>query len=449
MALRTLMLKKRLDDKRKELETLRAVDFSQREAELEKSIEETTTDEERSFVDSEIEKFEAERTAHDASVRELETEVENLEKELDEIEEKNDAEPEAKPEARTEEKKVEVRTMESRTFFGMNIMERDALFAREDVKAWLQNTREIMSRKETRGVSGGAYTIPQVVLPLVYSEVDKSSKLRAHVSETSVPGTTRQVIAGAVPEGVWTEMCGTINEGAISFTNIELDGFKVGCFIPVCNALLEDSDIALASEIISMLGQGLGYALDKAIVFGTGTKMPTGMAVGTGLVKISLSGKTGKALFAAMLKGCGSMKHELGELVWIMNRTTHLAIMAETVEFNSAAALVASANSTMPVVGGAIVELDFVKDNEIIVGYGKRYKLARRADIRIAQSTEVKFIEDQTVFKATARYDGKPVFADAFMAFGLTGAPTAALDTNHPFAADTANTPAQSAGGAG
>ena len=36
MALRTLMLKKRLDDKRKELETLRAVDFSQREAELEK-----------------------------------------------------------------------------------------------------------------------------------------------------------------------------------------------------------------------------------------------------------------------------------------------------------------------------------------------------------------------------------------------------------------------------
>lgn len=52
MALRALMLKKRLDDKRKELEALRAVDFSQREAELEKSIEETTTDEERSFVDS-------------------------------------------------------------------------------------------------------------------------------------------------------------------------------------------------------------------------------------------------------------------------------------------------------------------------------------------------------------------------------------------------------------
>ena len=104
MALRTLMLKKRLDDKRKELETLRAVDFSQREAELEKSIEETTTEEERSFVDSEIEKFEAEKTAHDASVRELETEVENLEKELDEIEKKNDTEPEEKQPEPADEK---------------------------------------------------------------------------------------------------------------------------------------------------------------------------------------------------------------------------------------------------------------------------------------------------------------------------------------------------------
>ena len=80
MALRALMLKKRLDDKRKALEDLKTVDFAQREAELEKAIEETTTDDERSFVDSEIEKFEAEKTAHDASVRELETEIENLEK---------------------------------------------------------------------------------------------------------------------------------------------------------------------------------------------------------------------------------------------------------------------------------------------------------------------------------------------------------------------------------
>ena len=450
MALRVLMLKKRIDDKRTALDELKKVDFATREAELETAIEEANSDEERSVVDEAIETFEAEKRENAEKIRELEGEISDLEKELREIEENNE-EPEAEeiqPEPVKEERRVVMPEMTKRVgLYALSMEERNAVMSDESVVNFLARARECI--KEKRALTNVGLTIPQVMLPMLRQIVEANSKLAGRVNLQHIGGTGRMNIMGSIPEGVWTEMCGTINEGAISFTNIELDGFKVGCFIPVCNALLEDSDIALASEIISMLGQGLGYALDKAIVFGTGTKMPTGMAVATGLVKTSLSGKSGKALFAAMLKGCGSMKHELGELVWIMNRTTHLAIMAETVEFNSAAALVASANSTMPVVGGAIVELDFVKDNEIIVGYGQRYKLARRADIRIAQSTEAKFIEDQTVFKATARYDGKPVFADAFMAFGLTGAPTAALDTNHPFAADTANTPAQSAGGKG
>ena len=146
MALRTLMLKKRLDDKRKELEDLKTVDFAQREAELEKAIEETTTDEERSFVDSEIEKFEAEKTAHDASVRELETEVENLEKELDEIEEKNDAEPEEKqpePVDKKAERSIIMPEMIKRTgLYAISEQERRALLRNEDVKTFLARTRE-------------------------------------------------------------------------------------------------------------------------------------------------------------------------------------------------------------------------------------------------------------------------------------------------------------------
>ena len=61
MALRALMLKKRIDDKKKELSDLRAIDFASREAELEKSIEEASTEEERSVVDEAIDKFDAEK----------------------------------------------------------------------------------------------------------------------------------------------------------------------------------------------------------------------------------------------------------------------------------------------------------------------------------------------------------------------------------------------------
>ena len=64
MALKAIMLRKKLNDAQKALEALRAKDaeFEKREAELEKSIDETTTQEERDAVDGEIEKFEAEKS---------------------------------------------------------------------------------------------------------------------------------------------------------------------------------------------------------------------------------------------------------------------------------------------------------------------------------------------------------------------------------------------------
>jgi HK97 family phage major capsid protein len=186
------------------------------------------------------------------------------------------------------------------------------------------------------------------------------------------------------------------------------------------------------------MGQGIGYGLDKAIVFGTGTKMPTGMAAGI-TVKTNLGNVTGANLFKAILTAAAAAKHERGGLVWIMNKATRLKLVAEAMSFNAAGAIVTGVNNTMPVVGGEIVEEDFVKDNEIIVGYGQRYLLVRRAGTTVKMSEHVRFIEDQTVFKATARYDGKPVFADAFIALGIGAAPTAQLDTNHPFPADTAN----------
>jgi HK97 family phage major capsid protein len=291
---------------------------------------------------------------------------------------------------------------------------------------------------KTRAITGGELTIPTVMLPLIHAEAEKSSKLLRHVRVVNVSGNARQTIMGDVPEGVWTEMCGKINEGGITFTDVEVDGYKIGVFIPVCNALLEDNDVNLASELISAMGQGIGYGLDKAIVFGTGTKMPTGMATGI-TVKTNLGTVTGAKLFAAILTAAASAKHERGDLVWIMNKATRLKLVAEAMSFNAAGAIVTGVNNTMPVVGGEIVEEDFVKDNEIIVGYGQRYLLARRAGTTVKTSEHARFIEDQTVFKATARYDGKPVFADAFIALGIGAAPTAQLDTNHPFPADTAN----------
>lgn len=90
MALKILMLRKRLTDEEKNNAALRAklAPFAQREKELERSIEEASTDEERSAVQAAVEAFESERdaaqqavTASDALISELRGQIEAAERE--------------------------------------------------------------------------------------------------------------------------------------------------------------------------------------------------------------------------------------------------------------------------------------------------------------------------------------------------------------------------------
>ena len=346
--------------------------------------------------------------------------------------------------------------MKRTKFFGMTIEERDAFVAREDVKSFLERVRQIASEK--RSVTGGDLLIPTVILELIRENISEYSKLIKHINLQNVPGTARQNVLGGIPEAVWTEACGKINELNVVFSGLQVDGYKVGGYIPVCNALLADSDVNLAQEIFSALGAAIGFALDKAIVFGTGTKMPLGIftrlaqtsdpsdprVLGTwsdlhssNIVTIANT-YTGTALFQQILLkvGIASPKYARKGLVWIMNRKTHLSLMAEALNFSAAGALVTGA-AEMPVVGGAVEELEFMPDNVIIAGYAELYLLAERAGASIKTSEEVKFLDDQTVFKGTARYDGAPVIAGAFVAIGIAGVTPSASGIT--FASDSAN----------
>jgi hypothetical protein len=61
--------------------------------------------------------------------------------------------------------------------------------------------------------------------------------------------------------------------------------------------------------------------------------------------------------------------------------------------------------------------------------------------VQLAQSEHVQFIEDNTVFKGTARYDGRPIFGEAFV--GITIDQSANSQVPDPgnvvFAPDSAN----------
>ena len=471
--LKAIMLRREIARKEAELAALREKDaeIQTREAELEAAIAEVETDEQRDAMNAEIDSFETERSAHTEAVAALESKIEELRGQLEAEEakeppaaEKRTAEPAAEHEERRSStmNTINIRSLPKtqRAFEAIPTEQRESMIRQPDMQNFLTQLRSM--KGQTRDVQGGALTIPVVLLDIIAENMYRYSKLLNRVRVRNVAGEARQTVAGIVPEAVWIEMCGVINELTFSFGQFSLDGYKVAGFIPVCNSLLEDNDVNLASMIVEMLSEAVGLAMDKAILYGKGSAyhMPMGIVTrlaqqsqpesypanapawvdlhSTNLKSINNS-YTGTQFWAALQEAVAAAynRYARGEMFWCMNSKTYAKLKAKAIATNLDGAFVAMIGGTLPIVSGDIDVLEFMPDNDIVGGFGDLYLVGLRAGMTIEQSREVQFIADNTVFKGKMRADGVPVIAEAFVAINIAGSTPA---TSLTFAADGANT---------
>ena len=473
MALKAIMLRSKIDKKRSELNALleKDADFEAREAELEQAIEEAQTEEEQQTVSEQVEDFETEKTEHEESKARLNEEIAGLEDELaaTEVEPPVRTVAPVKKPIRKERKGVEMITrdirkllMSVRAFDSLPMETRESIVEREDVKAFLSKIRSM--KGSTRAITGGDLEIPVVFLELISENMYRYSKLLNRVRVRSVPGQARQTIAGTVPEAIWTEMCGAINELSFVFNQVTLDGYKVTGYVPVCNSLLEDtvSNLDLASWIVEMISESIGLAEDKAILYGKGASshMPLGIVTRlaqdeqpsgypanapawvdlheSNILSINGDSMTGAQFWSALTLAAGNTftRYSRGNQFWAMNSRTYAKLKSKLITFTASGDIVANLYGNLPIITGDVDVLEFIPDGDIIGGYGDLYVWADRADIRIDQSEHVQFIQDNTVFRGKARADGMPIIPGAFVAININNTDvTTAMD----FAADTAN----------
>ena len=410
--LKVLLLRKKIDNAKKALEALRAKDaeFDKRQEELEGAIEEAAAAEgeeaaeAQKAVEEEAEKFDAEKKEHEDAKKTLSDEIAEMENDLAEAEKEQETEPqpEAPAEATEERKVVKMPTKRNRFFANVDTQ---VMFERDDVKAYLAEIRSCIANK--RELTNVGLTIPEVFVGLIKENVENYSKLYKHVNVQAIAGKGREIVQGTVAEAIWTECCAVLNELSLAFNDVEIDCYKVAGYYKVCNAVLEDNDVDLATKLLEALSQAIGLAVDKAILYGRNSasaqKMPLGI-----LSRLAQTSEPG-----------------------------NYSPTAETVSVDANGQIVTGVAGTMPVVGGVIEVLNFIPDNTIIGGYFDLYLLGERAGAKFAQSEHVFFIQDQTAFKGTARYDGQPVIAEAFVAIGLEG--TTPDATQVAFAPDEAN----------
>lgn len=421
-------------------------------------LDENSTEEERKIVEDEAERIDTESSENDAAILEAEEEIRSWEREITELRSKMEAKSILTP----DQNRKEIKEMNTRKFFNLTAEERSQLFASDEVRSFLKDFREkgLEASNQKRSISGAQLGIPTVLLDIIRENIINYSKLINRVRLRSVNGKSRQIVMGTIPEAVWTEMCAAINEIDFGFNQVEVDGYKLGALIYICRATLEDSsDIDLAYEIVEALLISLGIGIDKAILYGLGTKMPLGIAVrlaqtaepsdypqqarpwenlNSHLVTIE-SSATGLEFFKKIVEAGGLTKGKYSRSTkfWAMNEATYTMIKIQGMTANAEGKIVTIDEGIMPVAGGDIIVLsdDIIPDNNIIAGYGDLYLLAERAGANIDRSDEYRFAEDQIAFKGTARYDGVPVIPEGFVVIGIGAAPI----TSATFAGDKAN----------
>ena len=153
MALKALMLRRKIDDKNRELAALReaAETLKTREIELERAIAEAETEEEKATVEQMVGEFEADKAANDQAIADAEAMVTEMTDELAELE--KEQEPAAAPTS-TVERKERAMTMNAEfnvraipkgtpVFKAMAPEMRGQILAREDVKEFLTRVRQM------------------------------------------------------------------------------------------------------------------------------------------------------------------------------------------------------------------------------------------------------------------------------------------------------------------
>lgn len=472
-ALRVLVLNSEITALRAQLTPLEQTrdGFAAREEQLRQAlseITETSTDAERSAVSAAVDAFENDRSANAAEIARIQGEIDTRSAEIARLEAEQTPPPASNPAVSNSDTRnndhhersfVPMNNTTERRWFGLTYAERDALIAKDTTRDFLQRFRAL--REQQNSATGAELGIPTEFMQILRDLTYQNSKLWPYVHSESLRGHSRQNIAGTGAEAVWTEMLANINEISLDFTQLEMDGYMLAGYMAISNAAIQDdADLQLLTSILNAMGEANARALDKAIVYGTGKKMPVGfvtrLAAATTptwwgndqgdftdlhtshILKLDIDTTSGAAFFGTLIEALGvaDPKYSDGRVFWVMNRKTHIRLMSKALAFNAAAAITAGISNTFPIVGGDIVELEFMADNDIAGGFGSLMRMAEREGLSIASSDIPFFLRNMTVYRSIGRYDGKPARGEAFVMVNFHNtAPTTSIS----FAPDYAN----------
>ena len=223
MALKQLMLAKKIEERTAELNTLRDkdVEFDTREKELETAIGEVKTEEERSTLDGEIDKFNEEKEAHEERKTAVEKELTNLNAELRTL---NEKEPKGKKgEKRDVGKEEEMREV------------------RKGINAYVRSKGQL--RDGYTSVEGGALVPEELLTPQKTPEIEVD--LKRYVKTVPVNSSNGKYPVISKSDGKMSTVKELAQNPELAKPTIKEIKFEVETrrgYIPISQEIIDDAD---------------------------------------------------------------------------------------------------------------------------------------------------------------------------------------------------------------
>ena len=321
MALKTLMLKRKLDEKKKLLEAVREKQeqLQTREAELEQAINEAETEEEQQAVEEEVGKFEEEKAENEAERTGLEKDIADLEAEI--------AEEERKQQEATQTREKENKVMDEKE---IRAAERKAFerYVRETAGVVMRDDDPPTDYNMTQGNNG--YIVPKSIAEEVITKVKNICPIFERAQRYDVkgnldvpfyPASSEHVIAAAYASEMEELVASSGDFGKVSLT-----GFLAGALAKISKKLVNNTEIDVVPFVTDQMAVAFAEFYEHECLIGTDGKA-TGLLAGIAAVN-TVTAAAKSSIKADELIDCQDKVPDALQknAIWIMHSATRTAL---------------------------------------------------------------------------------------------------------------------------
>jgi HK97 family phage major capsid protein len=217
----------------------------------------------------------------------------------------------------------------------------------------------------------------------------------------------------------WISENAEIPETSVTFNQVVLNPYKLGCLIRASTELMEDSVFDLQRHIADQFAKEIGKAEEEAFCIGVGDDRPSGIFSGGADVGVTTSSKTA-ITFDDVIDLLHSVKPPYrGKSVFVTNDST-IRELRKIKDGNGQYIWQPAVKDGLPdtILARPVYICPYVPvieagANVMAFGDFNNYWIADRRNFRFKVLNERFAENDQVGFHATARVDGKLVFKEA------------------------------------